>query len=667
MIVHFILLFHLIFVDAFSFKRNTGDPTNGKTPFLVSHLPGLLDNFKDEEIPLMFAGQLELYKENDTHLFFWKYSDPYIDPEYSKRTIFWLNGGPGCSSMDGALMEVGPFRISDQGKVVKNDGSWHKAGNIVFVDQPAGTGFSYSKEFDHDLDQVSFQFLKFMENYFKLFPEDADNEIFFAGESYAGQYIPYIADGILNRNKNLKSGEKPYDLKGLLIGNGWIAPNVQSLSYLPYSLAAGIIDEKTPGFSSILRQHEKCQNAVNNMKGDSLSDFEVVDSICESILTKILGDTMDSSLPEDQQCYNMYDYTLKDSYPSCGMNWPPDLVNVEPFLNSKQVQLELNLLLKKSWRECNGRVGNRFTAKNSKPAVTLLPKILEQIPVVLFHGNRDIICNYIGAENFIKELEWNGATGFQDDEAYDWVYDKELSGYIKTERNLTYINVFDTSHMVPFDKPELSRSLIDILVGNYDTTEENNKRSIVTYPLGVRKLHDVASPSSESAQSSIMSSTPVSTGTPTSASSSMPFTQFASPVPSAGTSTNSTTTDTETGTLNGITRIIQLIVLVVIVWGIYMLYATYRSRPSSIIKTRPSGKKKNVQWADQLRQFQDEEEIEPPKRGLFAKALNVITRRSDRGYAPVDGEYAEDIELGENLRQSDVDQFIVDSDEDIPK
>ncbi|CAH6723780.1 pheromone-processing carboxypeptidase Kex1p [[Candida] jaroonii] len=654
----FILLTLVTTATCYSFealKRDTKDE------YLVKKLPGLFD-MPHDEIPLMFSGQLEIYKENDTNLFFWKYVDNNIDPEFKKRTIFWLNGGPGCSSMDGALMEAGPFRISDDGKVIKNEGSWHNAGDIVFVDQPAGTGFSYTKEYDHDLDQVARQFLKFLEKFYELFPEDRENEIYFAGESYAGQYIPYIAKAILDFNKNT---DKPYNLKGLLIGNGWIAPDVQSLSYLPFALAANIIDNKNSEWGNILRQHEKCQNVVNSKSGDTLSDSEVVSRTCEVILNKILFATLDHSMNEDQRCFNMYDYTLKDSYPSCGMNWPPDLVNVNPFLNSEEVQHDLNLKLFKKWHECSGKVGRNFNAKHSIPSVKILPDILEQIPIVLFHGNRDIICNYIGAENFIKEMKWNGETGFKSDETFDWIYNNDISGYIKTERNLTFVNVFDSSHMVPFDKPEVSRSLIDILLQNYDivdfeATGGSKKRAIKTYPLGVRKLTS-PSPSESADVNSIIESASMSKATGKAKPSSVVSDTSASSSPSSTTtdlsdSDSDSDSDDENETSSKLTRIIQFIVLVIILWGIYMLYSHYRTRPSSIIKTKPSGRKKNVQWADQLRQFHDGDANEP---GFITKALNKFRGIDDRGnYDHV----AEDIELGENVNH--IDEFIIDSDDE---
>lgn len=55
---------------------------------------------------------------------------------------------------------------------------------------------------------MAFYFIKFMEKYYELYPEELDNDIYLAGESYAGQYIPYIAKAMLERNSNLQEGQK---------------------------------------------------------------------------------------------------------------------------------------------------------------------------------------------------------------------------------------------------------------------------------------------------------------------------------------------------------------------------------------------------------------------------------------------------------------------------
>ncbi|CAK9442062.1 uncharacterized protein LODBEIA_P58360 [Lodderomyces beijingensis] len=92
---------------------------------------------------------------------------------------------------------------------------------MVYVDEPIGTGFSYSsQDFSFNLDNVSDYCWEFLVNYFTVFPEDLDNDIYLAGESYAGQYIPDFAHAIATRNSKLAKGQKAYNSKRLLIGNG---------------------------------------------------------------------------------------------------------------------------------------------------------------------------------------------------------------------------------------------------------------------------------------------------------------------------------------------------------------------------------------------------------------------------------------------------------------
>ena len=75
--------------------------------------------------------------------------------------------------MDGALMEVGPYRLKDDHTLEYNKGSWDEFANLLFVDQPVGTGFSYANtdSYLHELDQMSAHFMIFLEKFFDMFPE----------------------------------------------------------------------------------------------------------------------------------------------------------------------------------------------------------------------------------------------------------------------------------------------------------------------------------------------------------------------------------------------------------------------------------------------------------------------------------------------------------------
>jgi carboxypeptidase D len=197
----------------------------------------------------------------------------------------------------------------------------------------------------------------------------------------------------------------------------------------------------------------------------------VDDRACENILGEILRVTARQS-GDQLECTNMYDIRLTDSYPSCGMNWPPDLTYVTPYLRRDDVRnaLHVNPDKKTGWTECNGVVGSAFKAQNSKPSVDLLPNLLSQLPIVLFSGERDLICNHIGTEELINNLEWNGGKGFEISDGVwaprrAWTFEGEPAGLYQEARNLTYILFYNSSHMVPFDYPRRTRDMLDRFMG----------------------------------------------------------------------------------------------------------------------------------------------------------------------------------------------------------
>lgn len=193
-------------------------------------------------------------------------------------------------------------------------------------------------------------------------------------------------------------------------------------------------------------------------------------SECEAILSSILRLTKSGN--GNDACINMYDVRLKDSYPSCGMNWPPDLKHVGPYLRRDDVVRALHVSEQKNtgWQECNGAVGNAFSAKNSKPAVDYLPDLLADIPILLFSGAEDLICNHIGTEEMLNKMKWNGGRGFEVTPGNwaprrDWTFEGEAAGFWQEARNLTYVLFYNSSHMVPFDLPRRSRDMLDRFMG----------------------------------------------------------------------------------------------------------------------------------------------------------------------------------------------------------
>lgn len=85
-------------------------------------------------------------------------------------------GGPGCSSLDGYLYEHGPFHVSDSDftKLVYNNATWAKQANMVYLEAPAGVGFSYSDEsedYKTNDDLQALDNLQAMEKFFEVDPK----------------------------------------------------------------------------------------------------------------------------------------------------------------------------------------------------------------------------------------------------------------------------------------------------------------------------------------------------------------------------------------------------------------------------------------------------------------------------------------------------------------
>jgi len=81
--------------------------------------------------------------------------------------------------MDGALMEIGPYRVREGGQLEYNEGSWDEFANLLFVDNPVGTGFSYvdTDSYVHELKDMATEFVTFLERWFEVFPEYEHDDV----------------------------------------------------------------------------------------------------------------------------------------------------------------------------------------------------------------------------------------------------------------------------------------------------------------------------------------------------------------------------------------------------------------------------------------------------------------------------------------------------------
>ncbi|GAA6032845.1 hypothetical protein JCM8097_000825 [Rhodosporidiobolus ruineniae] len=435
-------------------KRQSTPALPTAADLFVRDLPGLAESrlaLFAGNIPSSVASNPPGPRDSDAHLYFLLSRAKHLPKR--ERLVIWLNGGPGCSSFDGALVELGPLRITPEGgvKVVENT-AWNEYANVLFLDQPAGTGFSYVTKNDkvHELADAAQEVVIFFNNFYRIFPEFASMDTYIAGESYAGMYIPYIADAIT------KTTLISTPLKGLLIGNGWISPREQYPAYLTAIEAGGFVRKGSQEYRNVEAAVERCKAKIADMNSKmSNSKGLVLVGECEAILGALAGATM-----KDGRCLNLYDTR---EYQTCGAEWPRDLVQVTQYLRRPDVIKALHAeagTRGKEWTQCSPAVGAKFWTPNSQPAVVLLPGLLEKMPVLLYGGDRDIMCANAGIEAMIDEMEWNGAKGWNGSTPLDWYVGGEFAGLWTTARNLTYIDFYNASHMVPMDKPIASHDMI---------------------------------------------------------------------------------------------------------------------------------------------------------------------------------------------------------------
>ncbi|CAA0816583.1 Serine carboxypeptidase-like 40 [Striga hermonthica] len=207
------------------------------------------------------------------------------DPEKSSNLplVLWLNGGPGCSSLGyGAMEELGPFRVCSDGKTLyENEYAWNRVANVLFLETPAGVGFSYSKTKSDVMksgdNETAIDNYVFLLNWLEKFPEYKYRDLYLAGESYAGHYVPQLALNILQHNIN---GPNIIRLKGIFIGNAWINDETDNKGMYENLETHALISNET--LNQLLEycnfsEKAKVSNQCNKAYGEVGKDIGVID------------------------------------------------------------------------------------------------------------------------------------------------------------------------------------------------------------------------------------------------------------------------------------------------------------------------------------------------------------------------------------------------------
>ncbi|KAJ8768682.1 hypothetical protein K2173_023586 [Erythroxylum novogranatense] len=360
--------------------------------------------------------------------------------------VIWLTGGPGCSSELALFYENGPFQITSSLALKWNDFGWDKASNLIYVDQPTGTGFSYSTS-DSDIrtDEagVSNDLYNFLQAFFKAHPEFAKNDFYITGESYAGHYIPAFASRVHQGNNNNEG--IPINLKGLAIGNGLTNPAIQYTAYPEFALANKLIQQSD--YDDIKALVPDCVQQANSCdstgdENDCLSAYSSCNNIFESIL-EIAGNI------------NYYDIRK-----TCQGQMCYDFSRVGNFLNQDTVKKALGVG-DIDWISCSTEVYQALQTDWMRNLEKGIPALLENgIRVLVYVGEEDLICNWLGNSWWVNAIKWSGQKQFVAAPSVPFTVEGSEAGELKSHGPLSFLKVHSAGHMVPMDQPKAALEML---------------------------------------------------------------------------------------------------------------------------------------------------------------------------------------------------------------
>ncbi|GAB2221173.1 hypothetical protein Drorol1_Dr00012342 [Drosera rotundifolia] len=404
-----------------------------------------------------FGGYVDVDVENGRSLFYY-----FVEAEEAEKKplTLWLNGGPGCSSVGGgAFTELGPFYPTGDGRGLRrNSMSWNRASNLLFVESPAGVGWSYSNTTSDYVTgdaKTAEDMRTFFLNWYKKFPEYKHRELFLTGESYAGHYIPQLTVLLLDYNKQSKGFK--FNIKGVAIGNPLLRLDTDSPATYEYFWSHGMISDEIGltimndcdftdyTFTGNHNESTSCNNALNeanNVIGDYINNYDVILDVCYPAIV--------------QQELRLKEVATKISV---GVDVCITYERVFYF-NLPEVQKALHANrtnLPYSWSMCSGVLNYSAT----DPDINILPSlkriIQARVPVWVFSGDQDSVVPLLGSRTLVRELAKD--LNFKTTVPYGtWFHKGQIGGWaIQYGNMLTFSTVRGAAHMVPYAQP--SRAL----------------------------------------------------------------------------------------------------------------------------------------------------------------------------------------------------------------
>jgi cathepsin A (carboxypeptidase C) len=399
----------------------------------VTSLPGL-----DSMQGVQFAGYASIYgaanpkpgPDDDENLFYW-----FVGTEdYAERpTILWTNGGPGSSSFWGFFIENGPYEIggtSEQPVLTPRPSAWNNYANYLIFEHPLSVTLSFANDaarLPQDAQQGNRQLYQALLSFIAKHPEVASQPLILAGESYAGTYLPLLAEVILEGNA---TGGTKLDLKLVVLLDAWVNPFVQMAQDTNYAFAHGLISARE---KAVLDETYAGANLANI---DS-----AIQSICGAYMTNIAQQA-------DPPTTLLQDYINRDDVRAA--------IHVSPH------QPQVTQLWSKA-------IGDLYQSTvNDSYAGTVEELLGNNLHVMVVSGLNDAKdCNFLGTGAWLELLQGDAAYAFKTAPTTQWQATVEqqtqVLGFIQDGGLLSWVKVRNAGHMAVMDQPLLINLILEKL------------------------------------------------------------------------------------------------------------------------------------------------------------------------------------------------------------
>ncbi|KAK3090002.1 hypothetical protein FSP39_008377 [Pinctada imbricata] len=412
-----------------------------------------------------YSGYLNGTGDRKLHYWFIQSANP--EPQYDPL-VLWLNGGPGCSSMVGLLLEHGPFKLqADGNRLEMNPFSWNKVANMLYLEAPVGVGYSYTdkpiKEYTDSI--VAMDNYKALSHFFKKFPELKRNEFFMAGESYGGFYVPTLSEFVLN--------DLSINFKGFAVGNGLTKSIVQKIRHRsvqnPDKTGTKANKQKPPPYEKKANSRYGSETRCpGRMKGFVNSVTKLGVNIYD-LYAKCSGDIRDTFLTQDELKNVLYWREVKGGYHCFDSKF------LEKYMNKQRVREALHIPDRlKSWTTCSDPVYSKYNFQNRNVFKEFRFALNNQKRLLVYNGDVDPLVTYQSNQWFIDDLDLKETKPYTAWGLKDEMGNLQNAGFWNEFGNLRFVTIKPSELEVKeTTETNNSASYLDIML-SYDTDGHMN-------------------------------------------------------------------------------------------------------------------------------------------------------------------------------------------------